>query len=169
MKGILNNFRSPFLMNRNNIFPPNFFLNYFPFLYNSRHTSSLSTSLQYIDTTHIQSKMIPKFSLSDFILFPNHFTLQEQTFLTTHSLKKLKRVFGKNTVYQPSHFDHIIHNYRECQVTDWTDDNEIEQINNLLINNVYNLFLKRLIGFLYIFWNWPSLLVELSLILIILR
>ncbi|RIA96596.1 hypothetical protein C1645_720446 [Glomus cerebriforme] len=150
MKSILNHFRSTFFINRNSIFQSLIF----------RHNFSLSTSpSQYFDLTHIQSissNVIPKFSISDFILFPNHFTLQEQTFLTTHSLKKLKRVFGKKTIYQPSHFDHVIYNYRECQVTNWTSgDNEIEQeINNLLVNKVYNLFTKT---------NWlPIHILELA-------
>jgi hypothetical protein len=136
MKGILSHFRSTFFINRNNTFS-----------LNSRYNSSLSSSLQYFDLSHIHpipSNLTPKFCISDFILFPNHFTVQEQAFLTTRSLEKLKRVFGKRTIYQPSHFDHTIHNYRECQVTNWTNgDNEIEQeINNLLDNKVYNLLPK---------------------------
>ncbi|GBB86132.1 hypothetical protein RclHR1_01260003 [Rhizophagus clarus] len=137
MKSILSHFRSTFFINRNNTISFNF-----------RYNSSLpSSSLQYFDLSNIHStppNLTPNFSISDFILFPNHFTQQEQEFLTTRSLEKLKRVFGKKTVYQPSHFDHIIHNYRECQITNWTNgDNEIEQeINNLLDNKVYKLFSK---------------------------
>ncbi|CAI2176755.1 17797_t:CDS:2 [Funneliformis geosporum] len=145
---ILINFRSNHFKKRN--IPP--------FIYNFFHNSSLSTSSKYYDLTHLQtSSIIPKFSLSDFILLPNHFTLQEQTFLSTHSLTKLKRIFGKRTIYQSSHFDHIIHNYRECQVTNWTTgDNEIErEINNLLIQKVYNLFPKEI--------NWlPIHILELA-------
>ncbi|CAB4401085.1 unnamed protein product [Rhizophagus irregularis] len=132
MKGILNHFRS----------------RYNTFSLNCRYNSSLSSSsLQYFDLSHIHSipsNLTPKFCITDFILFPDHFTLREQAFLTTRSLEKLKRVFGKRTIYQPSHFDHVIHNYRECQVTSWTNgDNEIEQeINDLLDNKVYNLFSK---------------------------
>ncbi|CAG8703065.1 10247_t:CDS:2, partial [Racocetra fulgida] len=82
------------------------------------------------------------FSLEDFILLPNHFTSFEQEFLLDQSLKKLKRVFGKQIVYQESHFDDVIHGYRECQATHWGDQNDkvIETFNK----KVYDLFPKTI-------------------------
>ena len=63
-----------------------------------------------------------------------------------------------SNIFKILHFDHIIHNYRECQViTNWTNgDNEIEQeIDNLFINKVYNLFSKEI--------NWlPIHILELA-------
>ncbi|KAF0484142.1 DnaJ-domain-containing protein [Gigaspora margarita] len=79
-----------------------------------------------------------QFSLKDFILLPNQFTPFEQEFLLDQSLKKLKRVFGKQIVYQDSHFDDVIQGYRECQASHWVDQND--KVIEIFNKKVYDFF-----------------------------
>ncbi|KAJ9053873.1 hypothetical protein DSO57_1020181 [Entomophthora muscae] len=51
----------------------------------------------------------------DFIVIPDFITELEHDDLVKASEKKLKRL----ATYDSDHIDNVIHNYRECQVSDW--------------------------------------------------
>ncbi|CAG8502832.1 14387_t:CDS:2 [Cetraspora pellucida] len=111
------------------------------FLSNHNQTiKSSPESSKFFDLSNITKCKL--FSLEDFTLLPNHFTSFEQEFLLDQSLKKLKRVFGKRIVYQDSHFDDVIHGYRECQATHWGDQND--KVIEIFNKKVYENFPKTI-------------------------
>ncbi|CAG8642523.1 5592_t:CDS:1, partial [Acaulospora colombiana] len=108
-------------------------------------------SIQYYDYSQIGSPT--DFSLNDFIILPNHFTPSEQKFLSDQSLKKLKRILGKQVIYQDGHFDGVIHGYRECQASHWGEDED--RIMEVFHQKVYSLFPENI--------HWlPTHILELS-------
>ncbi|CAG8565363.1 15446_t:CDS:2 [Dentiscutata heterogama] len=109
----------------------------------SNHHQTIKSSpesLKFFDLSNLpfNTAECTPFSHEDFILLPNHFTPFEQEFLLDQSLKKLKRVFGKQIVYQDSHFDDVIQGYRECQASHWGDQND--KVIEIFNKKVYDFF-----------------------------
>ncbi|CAM0141414.1 unnamed protein product [Umbelopsis sp. WA50703] len=89
-------------------------------------------------------KSAKAYSVDDFLVYPGFITQEEHDHIASICEKKLKRSLGHKVEYHPGHFDHVIHQYRECSASHWGKQDDF--MKNFIKTRVYSLFPDQ--------WEW---------------